>query len=288
MKKIIALFLLVCGTVYGQASYKGTLDIYPIELVTHVYSDGPVNALYAYSKYDTPITINGELKNRTLTLFETNKAGDTIANFTFTYFNTRADVVHGLWKGNGKQLEVRLQKQFDLSEDEPESQWYNRLLLMSGSTAKFYFKEELTRLKDDWTSRVTAVNIYEKGTDKLVQRIPVECQLWGINAIQVGDFNFDGLEDFSVFEQSYAGANTSSLYFLFDKKTGTFFNSGFEGTTFDFDQEKKLVYEHNSCCMNTSVMNATYKVVNNKLVVVEKRCLQYDEATGDYKEINCD
>jgi hypothetical protein len=35
-------------------------------------------------------------------------------------------------------------------------------------------------------------------------------------------------------------------------------------------------------------MNATYKVVNNEMVLVEKKCLEYDDEKEDYIETDCD
>jgi hypothetical protein len=47
----------------------------------------------------------------------------------------------------------------------------------------------------------------------------LECQLSVLNKISIDDNNFDGIADFSVFEQNYAGSITSNLYFLFTPQT---------------------------------------------------------------------
>ncbi len=70
----------------------------------------------------------------------------------------------------------------------------------------------------------------------------------GLENITVDDYNFDGIQDFSVFETSYAGPNTSSLYFLYDLKSKKFFKSDFNGVSLEFDMKKKEIFELNQCC----------------------------------------
>lgn len=64
----LSAFLLTCTRLFGQTSYSGFITRYPIELVTDIYSDGDARAIYAYSNYDEPMVINGELKQGVLTL----------------------------------------------------------------------------------------------------------------------------------------------------------------------------------------------------------------------------
>ncbi|HLT86147.1 MAG TPA: hypothetical protein VKZ57_01080 [Sphingobacterium sp.] len=64
----LSAFLLTCTRLFGQTSYSGFIARYPIELVTDIYSDGDARAIYAYSNYDEPMVINGELKQGVLTL----------------------------------------------------------------------------------------------------------------------------------------------------------------------------------------------------------------------------
>mgnify|MGYP006915287135 FL=1 len=128
------------------------------------------------------------------------------------------------------------------------------------------------------------MKIFEKKTDRLIQQIHMDCQLVGLDNISTDDYNFDGLPDFAVFESSYAGPNTSSLYFLYNPVTKKFFNSEFSGTSLEFDKDKKCVYEHNQCCAGTSHTTAVYKVVNNKMVLVEQHCYIWSEKKQDLVE----
>ena len=103
-----------------------------------------------------------------------------------------------------------------------------------------------------------------------------------IDNISVGDDNFDGIEDFSVFEISYAGANTSSIYILRNPNSEKYLKSNFSGTSLEFDNDSELIYEHNQCYAGRGYLNATYKVVENKMILIEKKCLENHEEKEDF------
>ena len=286
--QILAL-LLTSFNLLGQTNYYGFIDKYPIELVTDIFSDGDVRAIYVYSNFDEPIVINGELKHSKLTLYEKDNNGKNKATLTFDNFDTKSNQLVGTWKelNSNKQLKISLKKNFDIDYGE-NIEWTAREIIQPISLKDKYFKLVISKAKDNFYAKVTGVKIFEKKTDKLIQQIYLECQLWGLNNISIEDYNFDGINDFSVFEQSYTGPNTSRLYFLFNPKTGKYFKSSFEGTSLEFDQNTKRIYEHNQCCAGRSHMNAEYKVINNKMVLVKKTCLEYDEKTEDLKEVKCE
>ena len=64
----------------SQSSYSGYLGTFPITLVMYHYGDGDSRAYYAYDKFDTPITINGTLKNNELRLIEKNDNGTLVGD----------------------------------------------------------------------------------------------------------------------------------------------------------------------------------------------------------------
>ncbi len=282
-------FLFTSFNLFGQTSYTGFIDKYPIELVTYIYSDGDARAIYAYSKYDEPIEINGDIKENKLTLYEKDAANKDKATLTFDNFDPKSNKLVGIWKDliSNKELKITLTKNFDIEYGDT-SEWSNREIIQPNSLKDKYFKLIISKTKDDFFAYVSGVKVIEKGTDKLIQKIDLECQLWGLNNISVGDYNFDGLEDFSVFEQSYAGPNTSSIYFLYNKNTNQYFESGFSGTSLEFDNEAKRIYEHNQCCAGRNHMNAEYKVVNNKMVLIKQTCIEYDEEKEDFITVECE
>ena len=291
MKQLLYLSIMLLSSLdlCGQTSYSGFIGTNPIELVTDIFSDGDARAIYANSIIDEPIVINGELKQGKLTLFEEDSSGKITATLIFENYNSTNYQLLGIWndKNSGKQQPITLTKNFDIDFGEGH-EWEHREIIQSVSLKNAYFKLVISKSKDDFYAKVSGVKIFEKKTDRLLQQFEVECQLWGLNNINIGDFNFDGISDFSVFEQSYTGPNTSSLYFLFNPLNGKYFKSSFEGTSLDFDQEKKRIYEHNQCCAGRSHTNSEYEVVDNAMVLVKRTCYEWDEKIEDVIEVKCD
>ncbi|KAF2507106.1 hypothetical protein EYY60_21605 [Flavobacterium zhairuonense] len=288
-QKITLLFLLATTFLSAQISYKGFIDKYPIEFVTYLYSDGVGSAIYAYSNFDTPIVLSAKLTGKTLVFTEKDKTNKETAKLTFQNYNEKSQQLNGIWKdlSSGKELKITLSKEFNIDYGD-NVQWTDREILQPESFKDKYFKLIVSKEKGSFYANVSGVKIIEKKTDKLIQKIDLDCQLWGLNNIGIDDYNFDGIPDFSVFESSYAGPNTSSLYFLYNPKTRKYFQSSFSGTSLEFDGQNKRIYEHNQCCAGSSHMNAEYKVVNNKMVLIKKTCLEYDEKVDDFVERKCD
>lgn len=283
------LLLLLSITGKSQSCYSGHLGTLPITLITYCYSDGVSKAYYVYDKYDDPITINGNLKNGELKLFEKDNNGNISATLIFESFQESKTEIKGKWISNDstKTYQIILQKDFDIGFGD-NLEWNAKELIQSKTTENHYFKTILTKKKGVFYARVSGVKIFEKSTDKLIQVIELDCQLFGIDSVSIGDYNFDGIEDFSVFEGSYAGPNTSSIYFLRDLNSRKYLKSNFEGVSLEFDNEAKLIYEHNQCCAGRSHMNVTYKVENNEMVLVKKTCIEYNEKKEDFIETKCD
>jgi hypothetical protein len=277
MKKTVYIlaFLLASFKLFSQVSYSGFIDKYPIELVTDIYLDKEVRAIYTYSDFDEPIILDGEIQNGKLTLFEKDKAKKKFASLVFENFDAENNAMAGIWTNlkTKKQLKISLSKHLNNGDSIKE-------IIQPVTLGNKYFKLIISGDGD----AVTGVKILEKKTDKLLQKIDLDCQLRGLNNITVGDYNFDGIKDFSVFESSYAGPNTSSLYFLFDAKTNKFFESGFSGVSLEFNNKTKRITERNQCCAGASVTTAEYKVVKNKMVLIKEQCYKWDEKKGKLVE----
>lgn len=287
-QKITFLFLLVTAFVSAQISYKGFIDKYPVEFVTDIYSDGQGSAIYAYSNYDTPIVLNAKLKGTTLVFTEKDKNDKETAKLSFENYNAESNQLNGIWKDliSGKELKISLTKEFDLDNNNGE-EWTEREILQSVSMKGKYIKLVISKDKDG-SFGVSGIKMIEKKTDKLIQKIDVGSPNLGLFNVSVGDYNFDGFEEFSVFESSYSGPNTSRVYFLYNPQTGKYFESSFTGTSLEFDSTTKRIYEHNQCCAGRSIERTEYKLVNNKMVLVKKTCFEYDQKTKDYKKFKCD
>lgn len=272
----ILLTVLAAANLFGQqASYSGVIGDSPVIFVTNIYSDGVGTAVYVYDKYDDPIRLgDGKVVKNKLSFTEKDAKKMTRATLTFDNYDATAAELKGVWKDakTGKTLDIKLKKDFETDYDSSE---VSGEFIQGDALSDRYFK---VAVKGD---RAVAVKVFEKKSDLLLQTIDVDTQQRGADGVSVGDYNFDGVKDFSIFESSYAGPNTSSLYYLYDPAKKLFAGSGWEGTSFEFDESKKLVSSTNSCCAGTSITTATYRVVKNKLVLVRETCLKYDEKKGE-------
>lgn len=205
-----------CINMFGQINYAGFIDKYPIELLADINTSGNSYGVYVYSAFDDPITLEGDLEKEKLIFFEKDTKGNKRARITFEKFNIESDTIEGIWKDlkNEKKLKITLSKKHEFDDG----------VIQNTSIDDKYF-----RIVTDYQS-VNEIQIFQKKTDKLIQKFNVDCQFMGLYCISTGDFNFDGLTDFSIFESSYAGPNTSRLYFLYNPKTKKYFESSFSGT----------------------------------------------------------
>lgn len=264
----------------AQTVYTGSIGNYPVEMVIYAAAK-TADALYSYTDYDEPIPLhNGTLNNGKLTFYEKEGTGkqQTRAILTLDYFSEGQNTLSGIWKNRKtkSELKINLTKKYAIENGE-NIQWSNRELLQPISAGNQYFKVVVSKEKDQYYPMATSVKIFEKRTDKLLQKLDINCQLLGLNNISIGDYNFDGIDDFSVFESSYAGPNTSSIYFLYDRKTHQYYESSFSGISLEFDPVKRRVYERNQCCAGTVVTTVEYKVVKDNLIPLAQHCFRWNE-----------
>ncbi|TAJ51315.1 MAG: hypothetical protein EPO58_12815 [Chitinophagaceae bacterium] len=283
MKKIVFILtiLLTVFNVSGQTVYSGFIDKYPIELVTDISNGGPVKAIYgvySYSGQDDPIIIDGVLQKGKAIFYEKDKNYKNRALLSFENFDTHSASLEGTWTDlrKNRKLKISLAKSFDINYGD-SVEWTDREILQSAALDNQYFKLLVSKVKGRFYPSVTGVKIFEKKTDKLLQKILVESESLSLDNISVGDYNFDGIKEFSVFENFYAGPNTSRIYFLFDTAKNTYFRSDFAGVSLTFDDKQKNIFELNQCCGGRQYTTATYKVVNNKMVLIEQHCYIWSE-----------
>lgn len=278
------LILFIYAQCFGQIRiFNGYIDKYPIQLVAHFHPDGKTNAIYAYNKHDTPIIIDGILKNDTLTLFEKNVKGEISATLDFHKFNPTNKEINGNWISQNKQTKFTIKltklREFDYND---KSAFDKLELMQQVSTKDNYFKLLLSKKVED-DIQVTGVRIYEKKTDQLIQELNLDCQFIGLDNISVGDYNFDGIEDFSVFEYP-----SSSVYILRVSNSREYFVSEIAGNSLEFDSDSGLIYEHNQCCSGRVHSNTIYKLVDNKMIIVNQNCFEYDDEKDDFVDKECD
>ena len=266
LKKLFCLVLFWGIFGFSQISYEGKVGDFAIEFVLDI--DGQfANGVYMYSKYNKPIYIQGKMLNDNLILYESEGKIET-AKFLFINFSKNQDQYRGMWTNlkNKSVLEVSLFMKKNQAE-----------ILQAESSDLLYFKTQKNKTEN-------FVLAFEKKSGKLSNKTLIDCDSNGIFDISVEDYNFDGNADFSACMQSYAGPNTSKTYYLFDEKKNKFVESDFSGTSLEFDQKKKKIYETNQCCAGASIIKNVYIVRKNKMVLLEEHCYKRDEKTGDLVE----
>jgi hypothetical protein len=272
----LLLFLVIAMTVKAQFVYKGAVDKYEVEFFFDVYSDNDVTAVYAYGRFDKPIRISGRQSDSGLMLIE---RAFEIADTTTMWFPgdmIGADSLRGTWFNvrTGRRFEIRLAKQINLEEKGDQS-YKNVAILQDAEMDSAYFRILVSRTPGNGPA-VTGVRILRKGDDRLIQELVAEGSYIGLGSIRTGDYNFDGIEDFSLFGESYAGPNTSSDYYLYDPRGRKFFLSGIKGVSLEFDPKRKRITEVNQCCAGSQVLQIEYKLVNNKMIQTGMRCFKWD------------
>lgn len=276
---LFLLFLCSAAPVYAQYVYKGAVDKYPVEFVIDDFSNGDISAVYAYDRFDKPIRISGRQSGEGILLVERNfEAADT-TTMRFEGGAIGADSLTGVWFNvrTGRRFDIRLAKVFDLQDC--AAGYTDRAILQDAELDSAYFRL-LVSCQAGQGPVVSGVRIYQKGDDRLIQELRFEVAFIGFSGLRTDDFNFDGIPDFSVFEGFYAGPNTTSLYFLYDKKTRRYFESEISGVSLEFDHARKRITEVNQCCAGSQVTHTEYKLVNNKMVKTGSKCFKWNHKTN--------
>ena len=161
--------------------------------------------------------------------------------------------------------------EFRTSEEIENEEWQSKIT--SETELENYILQLVTsREKSDYDNQWLCVQVLDKENRYLVQEIELGHVGRG-DSFEIDDYNFDGYNDFSLFEGCGVLDNFYSSYFLFDPQTKNFFASGFDGTNLEFYRNTKTITSSSRCCAGTGINRTTYKLVDNRMVVLEKQCL---------------
>ncbi|MDR2100184.1 MAG: hypothetical protein LBP40_05100, partial [Campylobacteraceae bacterium] len=104
------------------------------------------------------------------------------------------------------------------------------------------------------------------------------------DCLRVGDYNFDGIEDFSLFRGYDRQGGEERTYFLYDPKKKEFVLSEIGGYGLEFDAKTKTIKASHSEAVGygSADVYTTYKVVNNKMEKIKEECslTYYDETSS--------
>jgi len=265
--------------------YSGFIGNLAIELTLDSYSEGKTQGVYSFKKNDNQVELLGEIYGGDLILSNSDTIEKRTEQFIIPSISLNKKSVTGIWKDlkSGKEFKIQLTKtsQFDLYD---ETTFSSLEFMQAKSSEDHYFRLILTKKKTE-DVKVIGVKVYQKVSDSLINSFSIESEFIGLNNISVDDFNFDGKLDFSVFEASYIGRNTSSIYFL-KTNSNNYFKSDFRGVSLQFDSKKELITEHNSS--NSSFQNKIYSIKDNKMIFLREECFTYDLGYEKFVPVNCD
>jgi hypothetical protein len=293
---ISGVLLGMAGTAAAQASYTGQLGGARIEMLVGQI-DPAVGGMgvYLYSKVGTPILLNSKMHRGALVLTEytadrpvtqqnllKTKFKPT-ATLTVPAFSFGAAVLHGTWRSLATKRQLPLTLTLTTGPDDAGTATAPPTALQMDAATDYYFKTLLTGKGNAPATRVKAVQVIEKKTNRIIQQFPVNCRAIGQHSVSVDDYNFDGLLDFSIYEDDAQNSdlaslgynNTTNYYFLYDPAAKQFIASDFQGIGLKFDAQKKRVYRY--FLMNSGtrsvVTKAEYRVVDNRLVLIAQQSI---------------
>lgn len=247
MKTIQLILLLGIGSVLqAQTSYIGTVAGEEIRFSTdaHEFST-EVTAVYSMGPEIVPFWMTGSLEEKSLNLAEY-MDGELISSIVIEDFDNQESQLQGkmTFMGSGESFDLVLNRDFSLEGD---GSWEDKRLEQMERTEYFYFAVILSKPADSYYARIKSVQIFDY-QDALIQEfVGLDASgIRGFHSVEIADYNFDGVSDFSVFGEQYAGANTSSYYFLRNDSGEFIYNDELSQlTSADFDVERSTVIERN-------------------------------------------
>lgn len=270
------LLLLLSGSVaHGQISYSGRIGDSPVRMVMERPEHGDkLDAIYLYTEYDKPISLRGMTQDSVVVLHEKDEDGDTRARLMLSGFQEDPDTITGTWEStrSEKVLKVKLHRNFSLGYEEGIEWKERRYILQDATLGDWYFMLGVAKEEGRSLIRTREVKIYEQKSDSLIQAVDVDGELIGLNSVRVKDYNFDGHEDFSVFEKSYAGPNVTRVYFLYNPENGTFRRKNLPGTSLSFFPEKELFQSRNQSQAGCMITVSKYTFRGMEVELLEESC----------------
>lgn len=269
--KYLFLSLIVYITSYATIIYNGDINGSKVSL----FLDDR-EGVYIYNKYKVPIPLEIEKDKEKLIL----KSNDEI--FYFENYDKKKDKIRGKWKKGDKELLVNLEKRLDTDF----SLGIDKIIEipMFRSTKNEYFWVKISKDEKNRWSRtfVDEILIYDKKTKKILQKIDTKDEEFntfiGIKSLDIGDYNFDGVIDFSMFGSFFTGPNTISNYFLKNKKNGKYeLAESYSYTSLSFDEKEKKVYSESSSGAGQYRDTVTFIVEGNILIPIEKSSLEISD-----------
>jgi hypothetical protein len=164
-------------------------------------------------------------------------------------------------------------------------------LTFDNENFRFVLKVDTIDSSDGHTCTVAEIEIYKQKDRALVQTIEPpgnehSCGFPKQQIFIIEDMNFDGQDDFRLFEFLPAAPNIPYLYWFYDSKTVQFkYDTTLaEVTSPEFDKDNKVIssFWRNGCCEHGRDF---YRYDKAALILYERRIIGHDENDKEYAEI---
>ncbi len=255
IKALVAIGFVVFSSICLSTEYRGYLGATEISMSL----DGEYSGAYFYHKYRTPIAlIIKDGSNDNNFIYREMNGDDAIAEFHLSAVDSGLE---GYWVElrTGKKIPVKLS-----AIDDPR-----------GAIQIHSFEKQYVRIQCD---EEKVIHIIDKKTDDVQSTLKAEGVCSNHYDLDIGDYNFDGHLDFSVYEYSYAGPNTSRVYFLYNPGAHQYSMSDQLGmTSLSFDPKAKTVTSTNQCCAGSRIAVETYQWQASTLKLVNGVCYVLDD-----------
>jgi hypothetical protein len=247
--QLTLLALVLTLPLFAQTNYFGTVGGNEIFFSTDAYQfSEEITAVYLLEEDYEPYWMTGLLDFGTLKLSEFID-GEIVAILEIPNFDDQKEMLTGsmTFMGSGETFDLKLDRLYSLSED--DSSWEDGRLDQLWRFDDYYFVLLTSKTEDEYYARVTGIQIFDDNHQIIQEISGIDCSsVRGYNSIQIEDFNFDGALDFSIFQEQYSGANTMSMYYLFNEEDEEFQFS--EDLSYlmsaEFNPDRGIVIERNA------------------------------------------
>jgi hypothetical protein len=315
MMKLIQFSVLLLVSSFSFANiyiYQGIFDNKKIYLYIDDTSDTNITTLYLYDN-SPPISLDLLKKDNEWTFREGNCVLKTSCNYLIVN-NIELDpddeslknkVLTGYWTNDAtyKKYPLNLNKIKELKLLDSEIEFDNELIWQDDTLKEFYFAVLLTKKKNELPI-ITGINIYSKNGGNLIQKIEHLNNdfIYLFNSISTGDYNFDGIEDFSIFKsgsRNWLFSKNIYSYYIYDNQKNKFVNIPLEEPNIIFDPKNQTATSQKDCVeylesdigRKITTIKKVYHYQNKQFIYspTEDSCLiyfEYDHQSDS--SFNCD
>ncbi|MGF6907106.1 hypothetical protein [Fusobacterium sp. PH5-44] len=300
MKKVILCFMLLTSYLFGHIKiYQGTIGNSKVEFqVEYNFEYKEIkNIIYTYLIYKIPIILE---KKDNKTFYEYNDSHQNTGIIQFNDDTFSSGIMKNL--KTGESYDIKLLEIEDFGDREPTS---DVEIFQKQHTEKFFFRVIIKKESGNHYY-IDGINIYNIATGKKLQHINLSSSrkvneyengaivgnkdyyegngiFNGFSTIEVGDFDYDGIEDFTLKIKDDVAEMDFGTTYVFDKKKGIFIDVGIMGNYAEFDEKNKTAT--GTVDFEGEKFVNLYKLEDGKYKLIDEYIMIYDSINEEYIEV---